>query len=818
MLFTFTTRLNPLRRARPARVALCIALGLVPPFTLAQDRHYDELITMARAGNSAPALTFFPQQAAHRDLTASEIADWLQIAGWAGDDRQVVATWQRYQQVTLPVRGQQAAARALRNLKQWQPALSVWRSALAAEPANDDLHSGYIMTLADAGQRAEALRLAQQRRQQGDTAQHWLDLAYAQRAAGLRWDALQSSSQAETRYPGLLNVQQNYVSALALNRVSGEALRASGQSQPAAAELRRLQSDALAEQVRIAFSASRSEAERFSVADRALAGYERLLQAWQLQPEAAGDVRRARIDRLGALVARRQMQKAIDEYHQLSAGGAEVPAYARRWVASAYLYLHQPEQAVALYQSVRREGEIGMLTRREQDNLFYAHAEAEQAEEARQQSAEYAAITPYYLRIYGSPVPQPNDRWLSARQMQVQAAVLNDDLPLAQQRAEKLAQTAPANQSLQTDLAGVLLMRGWPRQAEALLKRAESLEPRNQALESQQAQTALALQEWHQADLLADDVLARQPESRSAQRLDRLRNVHRYYQLRINAEHGIDSDSPVSGANDFSLDALLYGPPIEENWRLFSGLAFADSEYREGKALNRSVRGGVEYRARDNWAELELNGQRYGSGTKTGLRLAGWHDLSDRWRVGGSAERLMRNAPLRALRDGVTVDGGSLFARWRQSERREWQATLSPSWFSDGNRRLEWSLAGKERLFTAARYSLDFTPSLSGSSNSKTDGAYYSPSRDLSLVPGVTLDHLLYRHYQTEWRQQVEVGAGRYWQQGQQAGAVTRVSYGQRVRWNDVLDSGVTLSWDKRPYDGVREKNLSVSFDMNYRF
>lgn len=47
---------------------------------------------------------------------------------------------------------------------------------------------------------------------------------------------------------------------------------------------------------------------------------------------------------------------------------------------------------------------------------------------------------------------------------------------------------------------------------------------------------------------------------------------------------------------------------------------------------------------------------------------------------------------------------------------------------------------------------------------------------------------------------------------------VTQLGYGQRISWNDVIDAGATLRWEKRPYDGDREHNLYVEFDMTFRF
>ncbi|MEC4165642.1 hypothetical protein VSQ33_24340, partial [Escherichia coli] len=61
-------------------------------------------------------------------------------------------------------------------------------------------------------------------------------------------------------------------------------------------------------------------------------------------------------------------------------------------------------------------------------------------------------------------------------------------------------------------------------------------------------------------------------------------------------------------------------------------------------------------------------------------------------------------------------------------------------------------------------------------------------------------------------------GVGASWQKHYGTDVVTQLGYGQRISWNDVIDAGATLRWEKRPYDGDREHNLYVEFDMTFRF
>lgn len=204
-----------------------------------------------------------------------------------------------------------------------------------------------------------------------------------------------------------------------------------------------------------------------------------------------------------------------------------------------------------------------------------------------------------------------------------------------EKKLETLSSTAPANQNLRIALASVYLAKDLPRKAEQELKAVESLAPRSLILERAQAETAMDLQEWHQMELLTDDVIARSPEDVPSQELDRQRKIHNMYELRVSGNRALSSNSPVSGNKDYGFETLLYSPPIAENWRVFGGGSYNNSQFEEGTGINRVLRLGGEWTSRDHWVEAEVNNQNYGFGNKTGARLATWYDFNDHWRVGG---------------------------------------------------------------------------------------------------------------------------------------------------------------------------------------
>ncbi|MDT4814057.1 Poly-beta-1,6-N-acetyl-D-glucosamine export protein [compost metagenome] len=515
------------------------------------------------------------------------------------------------------------------------------------------------------------------------------------------------------------------------------------------------------------------------------------------------------------------MQDVVDSYEALRAEGVAVPVYALGDVASAYLYLRHPEQATALFRQVREAYPLGLdpETRlKAQTGLYYANAEAEAFDPAGEVVSEARAEQPQWRWVRGQPTRQPNDLWLSAEQTATRARLQADDTMQAQQRTEDLVRSAPGHSGLRAGLANVYLARGWPRAAEQELKAAETLAPRALAVEVQQGHAALDLQEWRQSELLRDDTLARFPEDLSARRLAREWAVHNKAELRIEGYRGLANDSPVVGDGNFGIESVLYTPPIHYDWRAFGGVGYATGRFDEGRVDYRWARAGVQRRVRDLTIEAELSTHGYGDGARQGGRVAVDYDLDDRWRIGASAAMRSTATPLQALLNGVYANTVQVYGRWRASEASEWMLTVAPSHFSDGNDRLEGGISGVQRVYTAPHLKADLLVDLWSSRNSRTDVPYYSPRADLTVLPSARFTHTLYRRYETAWEQQFLAGAGTYSQQGFGTGAILLLGYGQRYRTNDVFDVGATVTATSRPYDGQRERELRIVFDLTYRF
>jgi len=814
------------RKASPCWQALTACAVLAPALAWAAPTHeYDALIARARAGDYEPALAMLRQQGPGAGRQA--VYDHIVIASWAGKPAETAAAYETLPAAAaLPADIQLAAARAYRDLQRWPEALAAYRAGLRRHPGQAAFAAGEIMTLADAGQTAAAREAGQAWiKREPRNADARLALSYVHVRLRQPYEALHQADQALAIAPGTPYVLREYIDALSRARMAEQALALARQHPDLynAAQLRRFEADAVAQQVRLASMPTRSEAERFVIADRALARYADLIPAWQALGEPAqADVLRARIDRLHALHARVRMADLVAEYEALRAQGVAVPRYALNDVASAYLYLRQPEKARDLYREVaaddawRQDDPEDRLST--ETGLYYALAEAEQFDQTAPVTDAVGSGYAPWLYYKGQATRNPNDLKLASAQTVASARLLADDTVAAQQQQEDMVANAPNNSTLRADLASTYRKRDWPRASERELKLAETLAPRALSVENGQGFTAMDLQEWRQAEALSADTLARAPDDLTSRRLAREWEVHNKAELRIEGYRGLASDSPVNGNGDFGIDAVLYSPPIDYNWRAFGGGGYATGNFEEGRGNYRWLRTGVEWRGRDLTVEGEVSTHSYGHGVKPGVRLSAAYDLDDHWQVGGGGEIMSRETPLRALTNDISSNRLNGFVRWRANERREWTLSLAPSRFSDGNQRWELGLAGRERVYTAPHLKADLTLDLSTQRNNRDDAPYFNPRSDLMLLPGARVTHTLYRRYETAWEQIGTLGAGTYTQQGYGTGGVIALGYGQRYRANDVLDMGAMVTGISRPYDGQRERELRITFDLAYRF
>lgn len=738
------------------------------------------------------------------------------------------ATWAQVtpQNVPPPTRGKLlSSAQVQRDAKQWTQALALYRQGQTLYPQDKAFVFGEIYALADSGQSPLAVTQAQKLLElTPDDPDALLVMSYASLRKQGEFGALEYADRALQAAPDKRYVVTNYVDALERTRQGGRALEIAQQHtdwfEPT--RYRQLQSSAMAENVRQALLPTRSEAERFILADKALARYEALFTEWK----AAGDVSKgfidnARIDRISALYARQRMGEATAEYETLLNEQVTVPDYALANIADAYLAIRRPEQARDIYQQLIDHGYMKgdeQELQRVDSGLINSYSDQGATATSQMLAAPLPELHKPWNYAAGDPVRRANDAYLESRQTAAMMNLYADDTEQSQQELESLLNAAPGNHGIRLDLSTLYRIRGWPRAAETELKLVEAMDPRSITLENAQAQTALQLREWRQARDLVEDISARAPDDPSIQRIKRQWYVHNLYELQIGGYKGLSNGSPVAGNQDFGLESTLYSPPINESWRLFAGGGHRTSRFSEGNAQLNFARMGVEWRSRDWTAQAEANDSHYRAGSRSGAAFSANYFINDKWQINTGLQWRSTDTSLRALLSGVTSNRFNLGVSWRDSERRSASLNLAPSRFSDGNRRTDILFMGQQRLLTQPRWSIDLGLEAYSSKNSRNDVSYYSPSKEYGITPTLTWNHIIYRRYQTAWTQQASVGLGSVYQQGFSSGSTGVISYGQRYKSNDVFEAGATLSAVSRPYDGVREREWRLIFDLTFRF
>lgn len=805
---------------RRPQLIFALSASLLATQVVAADNFYDSLIHRARAGEHAPALTWLRQQPV---LSPTQQLDKLLISSWAGLDEEVLTLYQRYETTlsrSQPAR--EAVARSLRNLQRWDKALQHYESMLRQSPQRADLRQQWIMTLADALRLPEALAESEQWvKQSPKQFEARYTRAYALMRAGEHYAALREFDLAMQLAPQHEWARLEYLRGLQRAGLSASVVaHTNAMARLSEADQRSMIADTLSDRVMIADTAARRESERFVVADRALHQSELLIKGWEGVPEAAAERQRVRIDRLGALHARVYMHQLRSEAEQLMAEGVALPDYARRWYAGALLYLREPEQAADIYADlISKSNERDQFWLADHQGLFYALVEAERLDEALALAEQLQAQQPMYNVVPGSAQTLPNATWIEARTLYANALLFNDRLPAAQAAFEELSDRAPENTNFRVSRAMVYQNRGWPREAEGELKIAETSTPLSLSVLAAQANNALELREWERFEELTAYLEQHYPESLQTQRLQKLRQVRHMRELRVEGGTGRNRGGNAVGKNDLSIEARLYSQPLAQAWRVFGGTGYARGSYEEGDASHNWQIAGVEWSRRDHRLEASVSRHSYGHGVRAGLHLAGEHDLDDHWQIGWEAAKRSMETPLRALNSDVDANLQRLYVQWRGNEQRDWRLTATTMQFSDDNDRSMLALDGRERLFTRARLNLDLGLGLAASRNSRPEsGPYFSPKSDFTAMSTLTLNHVIHRRYENVWRQFVQVGVGSYNQSGYSAGGMGMISYGQRVERDDRLDAGFSLSLGSRPYDGERERELRLYFDISYRF
>ncbi len=791
------------------------------------DAEHKYAVKVARDGDIASGAATLERLYAEHPDDIGLARDYIVVLGWAGKDKESVKAYRALEAGRQPDFVVESVARSYRNLKNPKEALAVYREGLQRSPNNLVFVAGEIRSMADAGDPGKALvRAEDDLRKRGDRVETLLAAAYAAKVKKSPVESVRYCERAVRLSPNDKTAKHDLILAIA-DMGSPQVAQNMADANPdvlSPAEYRRIEGDKAAASVRWSPHEPSSEANRFVATDQTIAKLDKLINNWNKQGKSAqADLARARFDRMVAYRDRSRMQDVLDEHERLKSEGVTIPPYAMAAVGDALLYTRKPRQARDVYLNVLEAQPKDFNTRMQ---LFYAYADLEDFDAAYKQIDSLVADQGMWIHLKGQAEPLPNPARENAELAAGYARIYAEDYVEADKRISKMADAAPNNPRYRAALGTLYEERGWPRKAQEQFQVGKAvMQGKDKSNEAGEARTNFDLYRFRDAEAETKDLLARFPEDLEVQRLERIRKVHNKFEVQVNVDHAFRSSTAASGGSGTAIEGVFYSPPIYNNWRLFAGEVYSEEEEpnAEGTITMSRSTAGIEFRRNGVRLSVAPTYNRYDdirtkNVERVGVRGEAAWNINDRWEIGGHGEMFARNTPLRALNSGISADDGNLNVTYRASERRKVRVDFDVMRFADKNWHTGVAAEYVERFFTRPHFKIDGIFDLAESHNTlDRNRPYFNPKQDVLALGGMNVNHTIYRRYDFEYAHNLTAKGGVYWQKEFGSDPAVLLRY-EHTLGNDVLAAKAGATFTRQDYDGKVEDNVSLLFNLIYRF
>ncbi len=752
-------------------------------------------------------------------------ADLIVLLRLAGDNAQIVSLTQNLNPRDVPAYALLDWARALRDEKQFARARDVLanhRQALGY-PAQ----ILYAMATLESGAPKAALAALPNRNAAGLQAVDLANMAYVYRRAGDPAAGLSLCEQARRLAPNNPQALREEVFALsdlgsvvlALEKARANVHLFSPKT------INRLSADVTTVQIRDAVQERRrlDDLYRYKERDIPLQATLKTLQATLKTLQANGAelaqdpvfLQRSRYDQIYVLRRLDLMPQTIAQYealpqHPATASFAElakIPPYVRRSAADAYLYLHHPHKAAALYKQLIIENpksDVETFIA-----LYYAYLDGEQYNKAEALLTQIHRVTPTWI---GGKVGAQNSERLDVDQLWAMNAAYRNHEGLGYARLSLLVDRAPRNSGLLNAKATLERWRGWPAQSLQTTLLAQAYAPKSKDTWINLADNHRDLEQFN---LWGTEITALNqdfPTDTSIQKS--LAQWHDRKRPSISSEYTTGKSqgnattvNPVTGNRDAELQTRLNSAWNAQGWRTFLDQHYIWSSYTEGALSYNRFGAGIEWRGdrKHFWAMLQndqFTGQHVGVG-------AGWSQwLNDQWQYSLSGNTYSLDTPLRAKAAGFSGKSVNAKINWQQNESRSAYGALSLLAISDGNKRLDFATGFTQRLFASPHHITSGGVDLFAEHNSQPGGAYFNPANSESASLRLEHQWITWRDYERSFTQYFKASAGYGWQAGFGASPVVDLFYEHKWKFSRTWDLHYGVGWGSNVYDGGRERRV----------
>jgi biofilm PGA synthesis protein PgaA len=556
---------------------------------------------------------------------------------------------------------------------------------------------------------------------------------------------------------------------------------------------------------------------RYSATEQAL----ELNAAWQSASGLSVDMRRQTLDLRLQLLAQRDQAAAVAFYRSHPDVAWSAPSCAA--LAGALLAQHNPREAEHWYREALRLQPQADDVLGWQQGLAYALMESGQYRAARTQMDALLAATPRMeadARFGGVAF---NADFQSVAVQRAMFAAWMADTSSGQEQLESLLENSPYASDLRQGMAGVALLRGWPRQAGAMYRRLQVDQAPDQDVNTSLGlvDVALETQSFRLADSLLGQLEQDYPGVPSVGDRRQRWRVLTGPEFTMSAGHDLGG---VQGANEQNAwDSLtrLYSAPIGA-WRVFAQHQLQTGDFtsvdpvQQGRYETLGV--GAQYRA--SWAHGEFGvlNEIEGRGRQGGFAGLDWTP-DDRWILGGRYEQNSAALPLAARLADIGGNLGQLSAVYRHSDDVSLSLTVSQLNMSDGNRRQSITAGWDQRLFAGPVYQLELNSLIEASRNDDIDAAqYFNPSQDLGVSVTAMNDWVLWHSYDNSLHQRLGITSGRYHQQGFGSGRLWALTLEQQLDLSQRFSLTYGFTRSAHPYDGSTNFGNRVYLNVDWHF
>ncbi len=553
--------------------------------------------------------------------------------------------------------------------------------------------------------------------------------------------------------------------------------------------------------------------DRFDALDRAIGEADAFDRRLPDTPDYASIRASLAGDRTVACASRGRMKEAVAMFETIPPG-ADISVDALAAVGDAYSYLQQPDQAEHAYRrAIEQESaatpdaatlgyQYGAHTRLIdlREGLFYALTDQNHYDQARQVLEDMRRALPSTARM--KPWDPANDDYLRYYRLLAQYRIYIGQTKAGMAGLRSLEDQVPFSAEVRNAQADAMLGDSQTRRARDRYASTLTDHPDDVETLAGLGRAQLALGDYAAAHRTYDTFGSTFPENGAVRGFERDYAAYRapVLSVEVNGEHG----NSALADNEFSVETMLYSPPIMDNWRVFQHTFVGHANTDVGNLTRTRTGVGGDYRN----GPLTITGEATRSLGGDG-RMGGNGEISyafnDYLSASASVDSDSNALPWKAYLDHLWGKTAQFSLNYTDTDRRSASLSYSASRYSDSNFNQEIALSGTQRVFSAANQFVNLSMNLSTGSNTIRNADYYAPGRDYTAELVAMHQWSLWRSGDKGLQQRIYLTAGAY----NERGFGTSPELGARIEHVWSFSHNIALTYGigflSHAYDGSRE-------------